>query len=246
MENICGTKLNNKGLSLVELIVAVSVGVIISGAIVAMLSFSIKMYRDQNANLSAQYELQTNINQIEDTIMGANCYVIQSVASPSPTETRLTEYAAFGKFDGTNFEGTVFVAGEKKAGRFNIYMDRGTWPGSTAFAAVKTHVDDDIKPAINEEDTKPNPYLAGEGATAFLIEPKRVDPDDRTSDYLNIDTTDNSYVNPLSVYVELVFQKDATGRSIDKQVKDEAMIRNRVSTPIYIGDGTEYKLKEKD
>lgn len=228
-------KHNNKGLSLVELIVAISIGVIVSGSIAALMTYSIRMYRNESANASAQYELQTNVNQIMDTIMGANCYVIQSAVSPSPAG-RLTDYAAFGRYDGTDFDGVLFVAGSEdpsSPGRFNIYMDRGKWAGDNARAAVLAQVG-----VINAAmSTNPNPYLLGEGSTQFRIEPKILTASPKT--YVNI--TAAGYKNPLSVEVELNFQKDATGKVVNRHVKDEALIRNRISTDIYI-DGTPYKL----
>lgn len=232
-------KHNNKGLSLVELIVAISVGVIVSGAIAALMTFAIRMYRNESANLSAQYELQTNVNQIMDSIMGANCYVIQKVNTPSATApNRLTEYAAFGKFNGSDFDGVIFVAGEEKptgSGRFNIYMDRGKWSGANASEAVSKHFNDDMKPTFTTDNA--NPYLLGEGSTQFRIEPKILTESPKT--YVNI--TAAGYKNPLSVEVELNFQKDATGKVVNRHVKDEALIRNKISTDIYI-DGTSYKL----
>lgn len=228
-------KHNNKGLSLVELIVAISVGVIVASAIAALMTFAIRMYRNESANLSAQYELQTNVNQIMDTIMGANTYVIQSKEAGS-TLLCDTHYAAFGKYNGTDFEGVIFVAGPENpagTGRFNIYMDRGKWPDSTALAAVSSQV------SVIEADmtSAHSRYLLGEGSTQFRIEPKILTASPKT--YVNI--TAAGYKNPLSVEVELNFQKDATGKVVNRHVKDEALIRNKISTDIYI-DGTSYKL----
>lgn len=228
-------KHNNKGLSLVELIVAISVGVIVSGAIAALMTFAIRMYRNESANLSAQYELQTNVNQIMDTIMGANTYVIRSKEGDSALLCD-THYAAFGKYNGTDFEGVIFVAGPENpagTGRFNVYMDRGKWPGGTALAAVSAQV------LVIEADmgSTHSQYLLGEGSTQFRIEPKILTESPKT--YVNI--TADGYKNPLSVEVELNFQKDATGKVVNRHVKDEALIRNKISTDIYI-DGTSYKL----
>jgi len=245
--------INNKGLSLVELIVAISIGTIVSGAIAALMTFAIRMYRNESVNVSAQYELQTNVNQIMDTIMGANCFVIQSVSAESPSPEseeeseseseasvspagRVTRYAAFGKFDGSTFDGVVFVSGTENpagSGRFNIYMDRGVWSGSDA----KTAVAEPVEYITNAMSTTPNQYLLGEGSTLFRIEPKILTESPKT--YVNI--TPEGYKNPLSIEVELNFQKDAQGKVVDKHVKDEALIRNRISTPIYI-EGDTYTL----
>ena len=224
-----------------ELIVAISIGVIVSGAIAALLTFSINMYRDESANVSAQYELQTNINQIMDTIMGANCVVIQKAAS-ADMNGKYTEYAAFGKFDKTTkkFDGVIFVASTPVSGRFNIYMDRGIWSKTGADTALAV-VDDRYKTIkATFPVAGPNAYLLGEGSTQFRIEmKKKKSPTEAAYPYVNIEST--GYVNPLSVEVELNVQKDATGKKVNKHVKDEAFIRNKLSTPIYI-DGIEYDL----
>lgn len=246
--HLLGFRNDNRGLSLVELIIAISIGVIISGAVAALITFAVRTYHDGNANIAAQYELQSNINQITDTIMGANCVVIQGKEAGS-TLLCDTHYAAFGKYSGGNFEGVVFVAGPEYptgSGRFNIYMDRGTWAGSTAALAVSGQVTT-IEGAMPDPDPSvtnpPNQYLLGEGATQFRIELKRKSPADATYPFVNVDA--NGYSNPLSVEVELNFQKDAAGKVVNKHVKDEALIRNKLSSDIYI-DGYKYSLIIKE
>ncbi|MCR5591432.1 MAG: prepilin-type N-terminal cleavage/methylation domain-containing protein [Lachnospiraceae bacterium] len=239
-------KLNDNGLSLVELIVAISIGVIVSGSIAALMNFAINMYRNESANVSAQYELQTNVNQMMDTIMGANCVVIQKVDSPDPAG-RITHYAAFGKFDGTGthkFDGVVFVSGSENpagSGRFNIYMDRGIWndPSSGNAKEIVAKRVTEIEGAMG---TTPNPYLLGEGSTKFRIEPKVLTASPSKT-YVNISST--GYKNPLGIEVELNFDKDATGKVVHKHVEEEALIRNKISVPIYI-DGSEYKLDKSN
>jgi hypothetical protein len=107
-------------------------------------------------------------------------------------------------------------------------MNRGTWPGTAVIDAVTSGPVSEIKGAMS---TEPNPYLLGEGATQFKIAMK------------NGLIGSDSFTNPLSVEVELNFQKDATGRKVDKHVKDEAVIRNKITNDIYI-DGIPYSLKK--
>ncbi|MBO4266404.1 MAG: prepilin-type N-terminal cleavage/methylation domain-containing protein [Lachnospiraceae bacterium] len=255
MDKLYSIKKNNRGLSLVELIVAISVGVLISGAIVALISFSIRIYRDEKANLAAQYELQTNVNQIVDTIMSANDYVIQSSTGTPISPTDIggtlksdTHYAAFGEYKDNKFKGVIFVAGPEKkddegngTGKFDIFMDRAVRTGasgSNAGAIVKAWAEDIAK----KKDESPNPYLLGEDATAFRIEPKVKSITEGVKTYVNI--TPEGFVNPLGVEIQLDFQKDATGKVVNKHVEDEALIRNKISTDIYI-NGTAYSLKRK-
>ena len=69
-------KQNNRGLSLVELIVSISIGVIVSGSIAALMVFALRTYRNESVNTSMQYELQTSINMMMDEIMGAQDLVV--------------------------------------------------------------------------------------------------------------------------------------------------------------------------
>ena len=132
-------KLNNRGLSLVELIVAISMGVIVSAAIAALIIFSIRMYTNESTNTAMQYELQSNINMMMDEIMGASALAVKqnspAVALTDPPAaapgTPYTQYAMFGDPNADvggekGFSGVIFVAKAESGvtDRFNIYMKK--------------------------------------------------------------------------------------------------------------------------
>lgn len=225
-------KQNNKGYSLVELIVAVAVGMILSGSIAGLLAFAVRQYRNESMNVSTQYEIQTNVNQITDAIVSSQGMVIGQNAAGSPA---YTDYAAFGDFiqqaDGTVvFDGVVFVAGAPDSNnRFNIYMDRVSGQsGATSAAAVSATVSN-IKSHMSDD---PNPYLLGKEASEFKIV-----PNDKIIDDVNC-----TYNNPIVVDVSLAFEKDGSNKVIRKEVTDEAYMRNTVKVDVYVGQtGAETK-----
>ena len=86
--------------------------------------------------------------------------------------------------------------------------------------------------------TDPNPYLLGENATQFIIQP---DPDAHS-----FDATEKTYTNPIEVKVELLFERDGWGtKKYSKHVDDITYLRNKVTDSIYI-DGVPYNIKKKD
>ncbi len=88
-------KKNNEGFSLVELIVAISVGVIISGAVASIIMISTRMYSRETTNIAEQYEIQTTLNQTVDSAENA-----QWVALGPTIDGVATDYVAFGRLTG--------------------------------------------------------------------------------------------------------------------------------------------------
>ena len=246
------SELNNKGLSLVELIVAISIGVIVSGSIAALLVFAIRTYRNESVNTSMQYELQTNLNMMMDEIMGAQSLVVVQNKSSDVTagNALYTKYALFGKFvdDGSKykFSGVIFASSSKGPdGKYKIYMDR--------LNAVEG--DSPIKIAqgcYSTVTTGGTQYLLGENATQFVIEP------------LSLDDSKKEYTNPISVKVELQFERNGWGsKEYKRHINDIAYLRNRVTDitsaarttdSVYVNkigthdvesDYTSYKLQKK-
>lgn len=229
-------ELNNRGLSLVELIVAITIGSILAASIAALITFSLRTYHNESVNTAMQYEIQTNVNQMMDVIMESSGAVIVQGSDK-------TDYAGFGQFAETrdvngavtsvDFTGVVLVSGERDAttGDFDIYMKR-----ISASAPVS---DSDASVVIQKEANKvktatdKRPYLLGQYAKEFKIT-------------LNTDScivAGNKYINPLNVDVELEFEKDGSGKTINKRVADNAVMRNKVTADIYV-DGTKYELKK--
>ena len=58
-------KLNNKGFSLVELMLAVVISTVVFGAITALIAFSSRSMRDTNARVEIQNQAKDALNHIE-------------------------------------------------------------------------------------------------------------------------------------------------------------------------------------
>lgn len=249
VENVVNKKKNsiNGGFTLIELIVAMAIGAIVAGTIATLISISIRFYSNESVNTAMQYEIQTNLNQITDAIMGAQGMVI--VQNPSGvTNPAYTDYAAFGNFTETRnslgvvtavtFDGVVFVSGvDSSTGKIAIYMDRVTGKtGANAIAAV-TPVVNTIKSSFGASPLDPNPYLLGQYATQFKIEPKitATSPTVTYASFYTNDAGETKYVNPIVISIELDFEKDGTGKTIHKHVKDEIYMRNEVKADMYFG-----------
>ncbi len=244
-QKVARAKLNDKGLSLVELLVAISIGVIVAGSIAALMIFAIRMYRNESANTQMQYELQSNLNLMMDEIMASQTLVVdQNAVSESTEGAPYTKYALFGTVKPSGFTGVIFVSsGADSKNRFRVYMDRFTdtstdvkTVASNAYDRVKSHFADD-----------PNPYLLGQNVTRFVIKP---DPDGNCLVVDPKDSTKYIYTNPIRVKVELNFEQNGWGnKKYNKHVADEAYMRNKLTSPIYVGlSGTfkEYTLKVKE
>ena len=90
----CDLRKDNRGLTLVELLVTLAVSAVLAGAVSALIGYSVSTYNNENVNTEMQYEIQTNVNQIMDAIMSSSGVVIVSSGSN-------TDYAGFGRFKET-------------------------------------------------------------------------------------------------------------------------------------------------
>lgn len=65
------SKLNNKGLTLVELMIAMAIASIVIGSITYFMAASTKSYRKANDEITLQLEAQTILNQLNELIIEA-------------------------------------------------------------------------------------------------------------------------------------------------------------------------------
>ena len=72
-------KLNDKGVTLVELIIAIAVSTIVIAMVITFLTAGTKSYTSANDEVSLQMESQTVMNQLEDMIMGSYWTEIRTV-----------------------------------------------------------------------------------------------------------------------------------------------------------------------
>ena len=261
-------KKDNRGLTLVELLVTLAVSAVLAGAVSALIGYSVSTYNRENVNTEMQYELQSNINMMMDEIMGASVFVVKQNSGVDPDKEDegepYTKYALFGNpytdiklADGTvtkGFSGVIFVSASDDTdgnddGRFRIYMNRivkeeasrdAAMADLCAIAASDLANGGGYAEVSGNFSTDPNPYLLGENLTQFVIEP---DPNG-TSFSHRTDPDDSSkeiyeYTNPIEVKVEISFERDGWGtKKYNKHVEDITYLRNKVTDSVFVDDGS--------
>lgn len=82
-----GRKLNSRGYSLIELIIAMLVTSIVMLAVISFVTTAINSYRNTNAEASIQIEAQVASNTIGDIIISAtDCQFIETAVSGTPSK----------------------------------------------------------------------------------------------------------------------------------------------------------------
>lgn len=267
-------KTNNKGFTLVELLVVIGVGAAISAGIASIIFTSLKLYDKESTNVSAQYEIQTTLNMVEDSIMASQGLVVKNspanikvdddndgVKEKDETITK-TDYALLGVFEETGtgttktvkFSGTVYVTGaiDPSSYCFDVYMMKVngltvTGSDTEPFPALKI-AQNAVKTITDATDKRE--YVLGKDATHFSIVPE-------TSSYssdahsvvkgTNKGLSYEGYFNDhITMNVDMQFEKDIRGRSaLTKHVKDQAVMRNRIDVDVFIDDKAYEYIKNK-
>ena len=74
-------KINNKGITLVELLIAMVIGAIVISAVIILLNNGINSYSKQTITSQLQNDANITLNQMTDAIMEATCIDIYNVTS---------------------------------------------------------------------------------------------------------------------------------------------------------------------
>lgn len=74
---------DNKGFSLIELIIAISISVFVLGIVASFLWQSTNYYRRSSEDISLQMEAQTILNQLKDLIVEADCVAFDNTVAPT-------------------------------------------------------------------------------------------------------------------------------------------------------------------
>ncbi len=95
-------KSNNKGFSLVELIIAVGMFTIVGAMIVSFVAISTRTYTNISSEIDVQQEAQLTMNQIKDLVIDTNRAVAYGLEAPDPSNMK-----EFTKIDETNTETSI-------------------------------------------------------------------------------------------------------------------------------------------
>lgn len=243
---------DNSGLSLVELLVAIAIGAIVSGSIASLLIFSLRMYGKQTVDVEMQQEIQTTSNFIIDAIMESDSFIVSN--SKDSSGIGRSDIVILGKFEYSSelsFSGYVFclkdVDSTSKDGK--LFMKKYSSKALTS-ACVNSDV------IVPEKIVKELSYnVAGNSANllATNIQIFNLSP---TSDSVQESTSPKTYSNPFSVNLNLQFAKNAGTNDVKKELHDTIAIRNTLKpiaktstaelTPVFIFDASAWTQYEKN
>lgn len=220
--------MKNKGFSLVELLVAMSIAAVVAGSVGFLLTTSLRMFGNETTDIELQQELQTSLNQVIDYAMETQTVVVNSSAGS-------TNYLALGtvdKTDSSKLNAEVFFVNNGK-----LYMCKKT---ISDYEVVQDTSPRNLDEKVSEikTNTLSNPdalsqCLLAENVTSFNAEIKGI-----TSD-----GTEHIYNNPLSMDISLQFKKRASSKDVEKNISDTVVFRNTLHTKIYV-DGIAYSQKK--
>ena len=240
---------DNKGFSLVELLVAITISAIVAGGIGYLLTTSLRMYNKDTVDVSLQQELQITLNQIVD-------YAMESETIVADFDGNYPDYLAFGTFESVSGTGVldktklnaqiIWQDGNK------LYIKKATIADFCLSAdpenAHYREIDKSkIESFILSKDASSDANLLAQYVTAFKVTGIGgiVEVKDESGN-----VTGHAYENPLSIILELEFKKSVATADRNKKVEDTVSLRNKVTNDIYVNipgqlDQT-YSLYEKD
>ena len=240
---------DNKGFSLVELLVAITISAIVAGGIGYLLTTSLRMYNKDTVDVTLQQELQITLNQIVDYAMESETIVADFDGNPP-------EYLALGTFESVSGTGVldktklnaqiIWQDGNK------LYIKKATIADFCLSAdpenAHYREIDKSkIESFILSKDASSDANLLAQYVTAFKVTGIGgiVEVKDESGN-----VTGHAYENPLSIILELEFKKSVATADRNKKVEDTVSLRNKVTNDIYVNipgqlDQT-YSLYEKD
>lgn len=254
---------NQRGITLIELLIAFAIAAIVMMGVAAMIFSGLSLYGRNNANVEVQNEAQTSMNLILDTIMEAGGLCMKGTDALTENTCMILGKTFCKKQPGGY---TMYASGSAivyDAAAEEIYLI--SLPGASFSTAVITGE----APGEAPEDISEYPYTElGSGATraeAAARSLQRVqdvvagtDVSDRLVWLLAREVTGCSirpaaynealsagqdeagaelyyFAEPYSLTVELHFERDYRQGAATRDLRDDAAIRNRMKS-IYVTD----------
>ena len=234
---------NDKGMTLVELLVALAVSAILLTGLSYILFSVLKFYGRANANVEIQNESQTSLNLVIDSILSAKgvCFVEKDASLIDPATDEMT-CALFGELDlddtGTksmSFTGDAVLWQPKcqemylMSGTFDLgtFSDEASAP-LEAIAAMKGKLPTEADARL--------PYLMAKNVTAFELEALDscfLDPislEDAETEEEKKKVGKYYFKNPMTIHINMEFTYEyESGKVITRQMDDNASVRNRLN-----------------
>ena len=222
----------NKGFSLVELLVAITISAIVAGGIGYLLTTSLRMYNKDTVDVTLQQELQVTLNQIVD-------YAMESETIVADFDGTYPEYLALGTFQSESGSGIldktkldaqiIWKDGNKLYIKKTTIYDfcKSANPVDSDFRKIDK---DKIVALIPAEGTSKDANLLAQYVTSFEVTGIGgiVEAKDEAGNVTG------AYENPLSIILELEFEKSVASADRNKKVTDTAFLRNKVTNDIYV------------
>lgn len=239
---------NNKGITLVELLVALSIGAILLTGLSTMLISSLTMTGKSNITIDLQREAQATINLISDSSMEATGLKIVENSSTGQTQIMyLGDFIPYhdGSNDRLRYEGKVILNAENTTdGWRELYVAEYRYPGTSEMSVAGADVAiarRDLETGILNDMTDSGAvvgelkYLLAKHVTEFVV---KVDLEGLTG---------NEFQGNITLDIGLEFE-NAGGKSVaTSKVSKNVQLRNRVEVvEIDKGDGNpmqEFKLQ---
>lgn len=256
---------DQRGMTLVEILVALAVSAIVLTGLGYMLVTSLQLYSRTNANVDAQNETQTALNLVLDGVLAAKgVYLIEEDAAQAATKAEAdADYvtcALFGNLelesDGTSGTGAFGTfTGDAifwQPSTQNMYLMSGTFSladdipkdAETSEKVVKAieAMKNKALPATEEERL---PYLMAQNITAFQIktddasfvtEESSASPE--ASPATSPADVKKYFKNPLILKVTMTVDiVYQNGKSVSREMSDSVSVRNRLNKVYIDRDG---------
>lgn len=236
-------KHDNRGLTLVELLVAFAISAIVLSGIAYMIITSLKLSQSNNANVEVQSEVQTTMNLILDNIMEANGMCLKIPAPGENTdcilfgETKVIKNGADYTF---YYKGNAMVA-DIVSGSGELYLVE--FPNETFAAEADGYCK--IESSVNEVDSvsrsietvkdyisdlpesKRIKWLLAQNITECMITPDSIYGEETVVEN-GVDTIKNLYTEPFTLSITISAESDYGFGKTTRTLKDRAAIRNRI------------------
>lgn len=147
-------KTNNRGITLVELIIALAISAIVIGAVILLMSAGSRGYQSQEREVSLQIEAQSVINQIKNLVIEGN--------NISYTNNQLNIHHF--DTDASTFDPYEVIWLDSTSSRLYLFH--------VTTSEEKTQMEDEIRSRSGLEDN-----LLGEYVTSFAVSPESLEFD---------------------------------------------------------------------
>lgn len=245
---------DNRGVTLVELLVAIAVGAIVLSGVTYLIVYSLRLYGNGSATADLANEAQSTLNYIVDTTMQSKGIVLEYDDTTHETSCMLygeIEYnTTLGRW---TYQGAALVT--DVAGAHEIYLAEFPNAGypkeagenycklNAADAANVSEAAEEIADYVLNSDANRKAGLLASGiyqCCIYLEDPMSALVD-VTDPYTGV--TETQYTQPFTVAIQLEFRTPTATGTTSKSVQDNASVRNSIGT-IYI-NRNEYGPKLK-